>query len=75
MEKLLEVAERAELHYQLRRIDPTDTRKAPTKVDTGTRRSTAKPVRSLQGRRVVEASGGEDESTPEDHFIARRTRD
>eukprot|EP00920_Eleutheroschizon_duboscqi_P032098 GHVT01077418.1.p1 GENE.GHVT01077418.1~~GHVT01077418.1.p1 ORF type:complete len:187 (+),score=4.57 GHVT01077418.1:415-975(+) len=43
MEKFLEVAEQAEVHYQLKREDPTDNKVAPTKV-VGT--SPAKP-RSL----------------------------
>eukprot|EP00919_Chromeraceae_sp_WS-2016_P081284 GHVR01192026.1.p1 GENE.GHVR01192026.1~~GHVR01192026.1.p1 ORF type:complete len:152 (+),score=8.18 GHVR01192026.1:209-664(+) len=48
MEKLLEVARNAEMHYQLKRIDPTSVKETPTTVDTG--------AEGLQHQRVVEDS-------------------
>eukprot|EP00919_Chromeraceae_sp_WS-2016_P081281 GHVR01192022.1.p2 GENE.GHVR01192022.1~~GHVR01192022.1.p2 ORF type:complete len:188 (+),score=12.32 GHVR01192022.1:477-1040(+) len=35
MDKLLEVARNAEMHYRLKRIDPLRVKETPTKVDTG----------------------------------------
>ena len=33
MKRLLEVAELAEVHYGLKRVDPTDTKSTPTRAD------------------------------------------
>eukprot|EP00919_Chromeraceae_sp_WS-2016_P041821 GHVR01099601.1.p2 GENE.GHVR01099601.1~~GHVR01099601.1.p2 ORF type:complete len:119 (+),score=15.19 GHVR01099601.1:119-475(+) len=56
MERLLEVAEQAEIHYQLKRVDPTDTKATPTGADYGSKGAT-KPIRALD--REVDGLPGE----------------
>ena len=52
MEVLLEVAELAEVHYGLKRVDPTDTKCTPTSLNSR-KSSVDQPIRAAK-----EVSGG-----------------
>ena len=59
MERLLEVAELAEVHYGLKRVDPTDTKCTPTGLSS--RRNTIdQPIRAAK----EESGAGQDEYVP-----------
>ena len=57
----LEVAEQAEIHYQLKRIDPMDTKATPSNVDSGVSKRTAKLIRTMDRE---EEKSWEENDTP-----------